>query len=138
MKTFEVRRQIAARPEVVWAILSNPQVLVAGGLGLISLEGQIAPGNKLRLVSQTAPERTFVLTVQAFETPRRMVWASGLPLVFNGTRSFTLTTAGDGTAFHMAEVCRGLMLPVIWGSLPDMQPGFELFGDGLKRLAEGG
>jgi len=35
MKTFEVRRQIAARPEVVWAILSNPQVLVAGGLGLI-------------------------------------------------------------------------------------------------------
>lgn len=66
-----------------------------------------------------------------------MVWSSGAPVVFNGRRTFTLTPSAGGTEFHMAEVYKGLMLPLIWRSMPDMQPGFEQFADGLKRVAEG-
>ena len=76
---------------------TDPARLVAGGLGITRLTGQIATGQKIRL-----------------ETPRT-----------------------NGTEFHMAEVCHGLILPLIWRSMPDMQPGFELFADGLKRIAEG-
>ena len=136
MQVIDVRREIAARPEVVWAILTNPGRLVAGGLGIIRLQGRIAAGQTLRLESATAPGRVFSLRVAKCDAPRRMVWTGRAPLIFNGTRTFTLTATGNGTGFHMAEVYRGLLLPLIWRSMPDMQPGFEMFGDGLQRLAE--
>ncbi len=136
MKIIEVRRDIAARPEVVWAILTDGARLAAGNLGILRLEGRIAQGQTIKLESATAPGRVFTLKIPKCEAPRSMVWTSGAPLIFNGTRTFTLETIPAGTRFHMAEMYRGLMLPLIWRSMPDMQPGFEAFGDGLKRLAE--
>ena len=136
MKIVETRRLIEANPAAIWAILTDPARLVAGGLGVTRLDGRIAPGQKIRLESTTAPGRVFTLTVEQADAPRIMVWASGAPLVFNGRRTYTLTPRAGGTDFHMAEVYKGLMLPLIWRSMPDMQPGFELFADGLKRLAE--
>lgn len=138
MKIIGVKRQIAAPPDRVWAVLTDPARLVAGGLGVTRLEGRIAAGQKIRLESTTAPGRVFTLTVAACDAPRHMVWTSGAPLIFNGTRTFTLTPKAGGTEFHMAEVYKGLMLPLIWPSMPDLQPGFERFGDGVKRLAEEG
>ena len=96
MQVIDVRREIAARPEVVWAILTNPGRLVAGGLGIIRLQGRIAAGQTLRLESATAPGRVFSLRVAECDAPRRMVWTSGAPLIFNGTRIFTLTATGNG------------------------------------------
>jgi len=136
MKIIEVRREIAARPELVWKILTDPAALVAGGLGIMRLEGRIAAGQTIKLESATAPGRVFSLKVATCDAPHRMVWTSGSPLIFNGTRTYSLRAVGAGTEFHMAEVYKGLMLPLIWRSMPDMQPGFEMFGDGLKRLAE--
>ncbi len=137
MKVIEVRRWIAAEPGAVWAVLTDPGRIVAGGMGITRLEGRIAAGERIRLESQVAPGRVFTLRVEEAEAPRRMVWASGAPLMFNGRRSFTLTPGAGGTEFHMAAVYKGLMLPLIWRSMPDMQPGFEQFADGLKRMAEG-
>jgi hypothetical protein len=57
--------------------------------------------------------------------------------MFQGTRTFTLTPEGDGaTRFAMVEVFRGLMLPMIKGSLPDFGPPFEQYAADLKREAE--
>ena len=137
MKTIEVRRMIAAEPAAVWAVLTDPARIVAGGLGVLRLEGRIAAGQKIRLESSTAPGRVFTLAVTEATAPGRMVWTSGTPLIFNGCRSFTLTARPGGTEFRMAEVYKGLMLPLIWRSMPNMQPGFEQFADGLKRVAEG-
>ena len=136
MKIIEVRRQIAAGPETVWAVLTDPVRIVAGGPGVTRLDGRIAPGQKIRLESTVAPGRRFTLLVEVCDAPGRMIWASGVPLIFNGRRTFTLTATRGGCDFQMAEVYNGLMLPLIWRSMPDMQPGFEQFADGLKRLAE--
>ncbi len=137
MKVIEVRRQIAASAEAVWAVLTDPTRLMEGGLGVVRLQGRIAAGQTIKLESRIAPGRVFNLKVTEAEAPRRMVWTSGAPLIFNGTRTFTLTPGRDGTSFHMAEVYKGLMLPLIWRSMPDMQPSFDEFADGLKRLTEG-
>ena len=60
-----------------------------------------------------------------------------MPLgLFTGVRQFTLTPAGAGTEFHMHEVFSGLLAPLIAGSIPDLQPSFEQFADGLRRLSE--
>ena len=137
MKIIEVRRQIAAGPAAVWAILTDPARIVAGGLGVTRLEGRIAAGQRIKLESATAPGRVFSLLVEVCEPAARMVWTSGAPLIFNGRRTFSLTATAGGCDFHMAEVYKGLMLPLIWRSMPDMQPGFERFADGVQRLAEG-
>ena len=138
MKIIEVRRQIAAGPQAVWAVLTDPARIVAGGLGVTRLEGRIAAGQKIRLESAVAPGRLFTLLVEVCEAPGRMVWTSGAPLIFNGRRTFTLTATQGGCDFHMAEVYRGLMLPLIWRNMPDMQPGFDRFADGLKQVVEDG
>jgi len=137
MKRFEVRRTIAAAPERVWALLTDGQALVSGGLGVERLEGAIAPGAALKVWSAANPGRAFALRVTEFTPPRRMVWTGGMPLgLFRGVRQFTLTPAGAGTEFHMHEEFSGWLSPLIAASIPDLQPSFEQFADGLRRLAE--
>ena len=44
--------------------------------------------------------------------------------------------SGSGTEFHMCEEFSGLLAPLIGKSIPDLQPSFEQFADGLRRLSE--
>ena len=117
-------------------MLTDPSRVLAADMGILRLEGRIAEGQKIRLESSVAPGRVFGLRVEGVVAARRMVWASGAPLIFSGRRTFTLTALPGGTEFHMAEVYTGVMLPLIWRSMPDMQPGFERFASGLKRVVE--
>jgi hypothetical protein len=69
-----------------------------------------------------------------------MKWTGGMPMgLFVGERTFTLTASGDGgTVFDMREEYHGPMTAMIWGSIPDLQPSFEQFANGLKERAEKG
>ncbi len=137
MKRFEVRRTIAALPERVWAHLTDAPGLVSGGLGMQRIEGSIALGASLKVWSAANPGRAFALRVTEFTPHRRMVWQGGMPLgLFTGVRQFTLTPSGPGTEFHMREEFSGLLAPLIGKSIPDLQPSFEQFADGLRRLSE--
>jgi hypothetical protein len=108
-------------------------------LGLRRLEGRIAAGASISVTSEANPGRAFALRVSEFSPPRRMVWSGGMPLgLFTGVRTFTLTPSGEATEFHMREEFSGLMAPLITKSIPDLQPSFEKFADGLRRMAEGG
>ena len=139
MKVFEVRRTIGAPVDAVWACLTDAAALQNGGLGLRRLEGRIAASASISVTSEANPGRAFALRVSEFAPPRRMVWSGGMPLgLFTGVRTFTLTPSGGATEFHMREEFSGLMAPLITKSIPDLQPSFEQFADGLRRLAEGG
>jgi len=139
MKAFEVRRTIHAPAEAIWACLTDAAALQNGGLGVRRLEGWIDAGASLSVTSEANPGRAFALRVTGFAPPHRMVWSGGMPLgLFTGVRTFTLTPAGEATEFHMREEFSGLMAPLITKSIPDLQPSFEQFADGLRRLAEGG
>ena len=137
MKKIEVGKVISAAPEVVWEKLTDIGALVAGGLGIVSLTGEMRAGGRLKLVSEVAPGRAFALKVTEFVPGQRMVWTSGMPLgLFKGVRTFTLTPVPGGTELTMCEVFTGLMLPMIWKSMPDLTPSFQKFATGLKQLAE--
>lgn len=137
MKKLELQTLISAAPDVVWSKLTDTAALVSGGLGVISLSGDMRLGGKLKLVNEVVPGRTFTLNITAFEPGRRMVWSDGMPLgLFKGVRTFLLTPASGGTLLQMTEVFTGLMLPLIWKSMPDLSPGFQKFATGLKHLAE--
>ena len=138
MKGFEVRRLINASPERVWSHLTDARALVDGGLGLLRLEGTIAPGAKLKLLSEANPGRAFTLRVSEFIPYRRMQWEGGMPFgLFTGTRQFTLTPSSGGTEFYMREEFTGPLAGLIGRSIPDLTASFERFADGLRAMAEG-
>ena len=136
MKTVAVSLTINASPDTVWNNLTNPRVLVEGDTGIERIDGQFAKNSSFVLRAAVAP-RDFTIKVTAFEPGKLMVWESGMPLgLFKGVRRFTLESSETNTHFRMQEDFSGLMLPLIWKSMPDLQPSFDKFADALKRLSE--
>lgn len=127
---------IRAPAERVWALLTDAQDLPRWNSTVTRIDGEISPGSKLALRVPIS-DRVFTPKVTAMEPAHRMVWSDGFAPMFKGERTFTLTSRPDGsTVFEMAEVFRGLMLPMIKGSLPDFGPAFEQYAADLKREAE--
>ena len=104
---------------------------------MTSFEGAIAPGATIKVFSEVAPDRAFPVEVVEFEPSRKMTWESGMPLgLFKGWRTFNLAPEGEGTRFRMHEKFSGLLLPIIGRTIPDLQPTFDKFTNGLKAKAE--
>ncbi|HKE98340.1 MAG TPA: SRPBCC domain-containing protein [Actinomycetes bacterium] len=139
MKAYEASSTIAASPEDIWAILVDGPGYTRWDNGVVRVEGRIAPGEKLKVVSEANPGRTFPVKVTEFTPGRRLAWSGGMPLgLFKGVRTFTLTPQGGVTAFQVREVYTGPLLPMIWRTIPDLGPSFNKFATGLKDRAEHG
>lgn len=137
MEYFEATSIINAPAEKIWAALTNTQDLQSWPSGITSLKGKIAKGEKLELQAQAAPGRTFKLTVTQFAPNKSMTWASGMPFgLFKGQRTYSLAPKGDQVEFKMREEFTGAMLPMIWKSIPDLNPSFKQFANGLKSHVE--
>lgn len=137
MRRFEAAADIAAPPDRVWAVLTDPARLVAGDIGVTRIEGEIAAGARFRLWTEATGRRAFRLRVAEFTPPAGMVWEGGLPFgLFRGVRRFTLTPQAGGTRFHMAESFSGPLAPLIGRSLPDLTPAFRRFAEGIRTMAE--
>lgn len=134
---YAVGIHIEASADVVWAILTDGPGFARWNSTVQSLEGEIALGNTIALVSTLAPERTFKLKIAELVANERMVWSDGMAPMFKGVRTFSLIERRDGsTDFLMREVFSGFMLPMIKGSLPDFGPSFEAYAADLRREAE--
>ena len=137
MKVIEVQRRIEANPDDVWATISDADRLVGANAGVLRIDGEIAAGSRFKLWSMAAPKRAFPIKVTAFEPNRRMVWEGGMPFgLFRGVREFLVSDQDGGASFHMRETYSGLLLDLIWKSMPNLQPSFDTFGDGVKTAAE--
>lgn len=137
MKFYETSTMIDAPPEAVWAVLANAEAYPSWDSGVERVDGAIAPGARIKVFSELSPGRAFPVTVSDLEENRRMTWTGGMPLgLFKGVRRFTLTPEGSGTAFAMREEFTGPLLPLIWRTMPDLQPSFDQFTTGLKQQAE--
>jgi hypothetical protein len=146
---YSVRVSIAAAPGRVWALLTDAARFPSWNTAVTSIEGEIALGQRLTVRVPLAPGRAFRPRVIAFAPPAAsssaasgsaasMVWSDGMAPMFKGTRTFTLEADGAGTAFTMVEEFKGVMLPMIKGSLPDFRAAFDEYAACLKRAAEAG
>jgi hypothetical protein len=138
MKSYDATATIKASPEVIWAILTDAPGYQGWDSGIERVEGSIAPGSRLKVVSKANPGRAFPVKVTELSPGRRMTWSGGMPLgLFKGVRTFTLAPEGDGrTRFTMREEYTGPLLALIWRSMPDLGPSFRQFANGLKERAE--
>ena len=132
-----VSRAINAPAQTVWGLLTDASNYSAWNPSVISIDGPITAGNTIKLVSIASPKQTFKLKVVSMEAPRRMVWASGMPLgLFKGVRTFLLEEEGAGTNFSITEAFTGPLSGLIARSIPDLTDSFDQFADGLKTAAE--
>ncbi len=128
---------IKAKPEAIWALLTDAAGFPRWNSTVTSVDGEIALGNKIALRVKAAPTRVFKPRVTELVAGERMVWSDGAAPMFKGVRTFSLEKRDDGsTDFSMVEVFNGIMLPMIKGSLPDFGPPFEQYAADLKREAE--
>jgi hypothetical protein len=122
---------------VVWGVLTDTSSYQDWNRAVLSIEGNLAPGSTIRLVSVASPKRTFNLQVTSMQAPLRMVWADGMPLgLFRGVRTYQLDPFDAGTTFSMTEEFTGPLSGLISRSIPDLTDSFNLFADGLKAAAE--
>lgn len=135
-KTFsretEVSIDINADSSIVWALLTNGPDAPRWNSTVVSIDGNIAQGEKIQLKSTLDPKRTFKLKVKEFEPNNRLVWGDGM-----GKRVFSLTKINNGqTHFSMVEKIGGPMFPLFAKMIPPFDESFEQFAKDLKKEAE--
>ncbi len=126
-----VRVAIHAHPSIIWTLLTTAHDIARWTSTILSLEGDIQPGRKIRLRSSLALKRTFTLTVKEFEPERKLVWGDG-----QGTRTFTLESTGGVVLFLMSEKIGGVLFPLYRSYIPSFDDSFEKFATDLKKEAE--
>ena len=137
-KTFSRETQVSidiqASPEKIWALLTDAAGYPSWNSTVVSIEGQIQPGEKIRLKSTLDEKRTFKLKVKEFVPNSRLVWGDG-----KGERVYTLTSnASGGVTFEMREKIGGFMFPMYAKYIPSFDDSFVQFARDLKRAAEAG
>ena len=135
-KTFSretaISIDIKADPEIVWQLLTNAADYPRWNSTVISVEGKIVSGEKIRLKSTLAPKRTFKLKIRQVVPNARLVWGDG-----QGSRVYTLTNKGNSTTnFSMDEKIGGFMFPLYARHIPQFDQSFEQFAADLKKEAE--
>ena len=101
------------------------------------IDGTIAPGNTVALVSIANPKRTFKLQITEVTRPNRLVWSDGMPLgLFTGERTFLVQPREGVTHFEMTEEYTGLLSGLFTKAIPDLTESFNVFADSLKAAAE--
>lgn len=127
-----VQTTINADTDIVWALLTNASDYPRWNKTIVSIEGSIVKGEKIKLKSTLDAKRTFKLTVKEMEPAKRLVWGDG-----QGTRVYTLTDNGKGSVtFSMTEKIGGLMFPMYAKMIPPFDESFETFAACLKKEAE--
>lgn len=134
---FRATRTIDATPEKVWAELLDVGSWPAWDSGVTRVDGTARDGGKVTVHSEVSPGRAFPVRVSLDEPARTMTWTGGMPLgLFRGVRTFRVTPAGGGSEVDVHEVFSGPLLGMMAKRMPDLQPSFDQFADGLKARCE--
>ncbi len=134
---YHVERRIDAPPERVWALLSDASTYRNWNKSVLNIEGTIAQGGTISLVSIANPKRTFKLHVTEMQPPNLMVWSDGMPLgLFKGERTYRVDPRDGVTHFEMTEEYTGLLAGAFTKAIPDLTESFNVFADSLKSAAE--
>lgn len=123
---------IQSEKSIVWALLTNAGDFERWNSTIISIQGTIAPGEKIKLKSILDPKREFKLKVKEFEPENRLVWGDAM-----GIRTYTLKSMNKGwTNFSMTEKIAGPLFPLFAKMIPPFDQAFEQFAIDLKAEAE--
>ncbi len=101
-RTTTVSTTIKADASIVWALLTNASDFSMWNSTIVSIEGEIQKGEKIKLKSTLDPNRTFKLKVKEVMPEQKLVWGDAL-----GKRTYTLQKSDGGIVFTMTEKIGG-------------------------------
>ena len=131
-RTTSINTDIKVDVSIVWALLTNAHDFARWNSTIVSIEGDIKDGEKIKLKSTLDPKRTFKLKIKEFIPDKKLVWGDAL-----GKRTYTLKKSNDGvTNFNMTEKIGGLFFPLFAKKIPSFDESFEQFAADLKKEAE--
>ncbi len=131
-RTTSISTEIKADASIVWALLTNAADFARWNSTIVSIEGEIQPGQKIKLKSTLDPSRTFKLKVKEMIPDQKLIWGDGL-----GQRTYSLDQSANGlTRFSMVEKIGGIMFPLFANKIPSFDDAFEQFTADLKKEAE--
>lgn len=135
-KTFSretaVSIDIQADKSIIWALLTNANDFPRWNSTILSIEGTIAEGEKIKLKSVLDPKREFKLKVKEFTPDNRLVWGDAM-----GKRVYTITPIGNNlTNFKMVEKIGGPLFPLFAKMIPPFDESFNQYASDLKKEAE--
>ncbi len=135
-KTFSretaVSIDIKADRSIIWALLTNANDLPRWNSTVISIDGLIAPGEKIKLKATLDPKREFKLKIKEFDSENRLVWGDTM-----GNRVYTIKSIGNTlTNFTMVEKIGGPLFPLFAKMIPSFDKAFEQYATDLKNEAE--
>jgi len=129
--TTTISQTIDADAAVIWALLTNASDYPKWNSTVISIEGEIQDGEKIRLKSTLDSTRTFKLKVKEFVPYQKLVWGDAM-----GQRTYTLEQKEGKVLFTMTEKIGGFMFPLFANKIPSFDESFEQFTKDLKTEAE--
>lgn len=142
--TEELRaeREIGAKPERVWEVLTGFEAFESWNPFIVSIEGEPVVGSKLKVRLQPPGGRGISLrpTVTTSERGKAFGWLGrlGVPGVFDGAHRFELEAMPDGgTRFVQSEHFSGALVPLLRRSLrTHTLAGFEAMNRALEERLE--
>jgi len=140
----EIRTEIDihAPAERVWEVLTDFPSYPSWNPFVREISGSVALGSRLvvRLQRSGTSTMTFRPRVLAATAPIEFRWLGhlGFPGLFDGEHSFEIRPIDGGSIhFVQAESFRGLLLPLLWGSLDrNTRPMFVRMNEALRVRAE--
>lgn len=143
MKKLSTEIMIEAPPAVVWEKLADPGKYPDWNPFVISLEGDLEVGSRLRVQMRPPGGKatTFKPTVTAVETNKYLEWLGhlGIKGLFDGRHQFKLEAIGEGTRFLQSEEFTGILVPLFSRMLDiKTRAGFEAMNQALKERSEAG
>jgi hypothetical protein len=138
VKFYEAETVIGAPLATVWNVITDGAAYPEWNSGVTAIDGTIAEGARIKVHTEASPKRAFPVHVTLSANHRVMTWTGGMPLgLFRGVRVFDLEATDDGgTHLHVREEYSGPLLPLIWRSMPDLQPAFDTYVAGVQERAE--
>lgn len=134
-KTFSretiITQKIKASDATIWSLLTNAADFPKWNSTVISIDGKIQLGEKIKLKSTLDSSRTFKLKVKEFIVNKTLVWGDAM-----GKRTYTLKKEEDHVVFTMTEKIGSFMFPLFANKIPSFDASFEQFVADLKKEAE--
>lgn len=123
---------IEADKSIIWALLTHAADYARWNSGIISIDGNIAPGESILLKAKLDPKRVFKLRVKEFQPESKLVWGDAM-----GKRVYTVKNLDNNRVnFTMSEKISGPLFPLFARMIPSFDQAFEQFARDLKQEAE--
>ena len=141
MKTIKTEVTISAKPERIWATLTDFENFSEWNPFIISISGEKKAGGQLdvRIKPPDGNPMRFKPIILTFEENKELRWKGKLLIrgLFDGEHYFILKENKDGTTtFTQGENFSGLLIGLFGKTLDKTEQGFILMNEAIKARCE--